>query len=95
MENLSDILNNGSKEDILNFARTQNLSDESAFKISQIYYILQSDKDFFLSFLDILRDQGLFVSRVWEHSLLHNYEKGILELLNNSEFRQRNLTSNY
>jgi len=44
MENLSDILNNGSKEDILNFARTQNLSDESAFKISQIYYILQSDK---------------------------------------------------
>jgi len=44
MENLSDILNNGSKEDILNFARTQNLSDESVFKISQIYYILQSDK---------------------------------------------------
>ena len=44
MENLSDILNNGSKEDILDFARTQNLRDESAFKIPQIYYILQSDK---------------------------------------------------
>jgi hypothetical protein len=31
MENLSDILNNGTKEDILNFARTANLYDESTF----------------------------------------------------------------
>lgn len=56
METLSDILNYGSKEDILKFARTQNLQDNTVFSIPQIYRILKADKAFFISFLDILRE---------------------------------------
>ncbi|KAL4487468.1 hypothetical protein ABPG72_006988 [Tetrahymena utriculariae] len=95
MENLSDILNNGSKEDILKFAKTQNLHDTQAFNISKILYIIQSDKQFFLSFLEILREQGIFNRIVWEYSLFHNYEQGVLELLNNQEFRKHRMVQQY
>ncbi|KAL4437870.1 hypothetical protein ABPG74_001041 [Tetrahymena malaccensis] len=95
MENLSDILNNGSKEDILKFAKTQNLHDTQAFNVSKILYIIQSDKQFFLSFLEILREQGIFNRTVWEYSLFHNYEQGVLELLNNQEFRKNRMVYQY
>ncbi|EAS01818.2 hypothetical protein TTHERM_00565630 (macronuclear) [Tetrahymena thermophila SB210] len=95
MENLSDILNNGSKEDILQFAKTQNLHDTQAFNINKILYIIQSDKHFFLSFLEILREQGVFSRNVWEYSLFHNYEQGVIELLNNQEFRKNRMIQIY
>lgn len=71
MENLSDVLNNGSKEDILKFAEQSNLYNKEQFNAEKVVHIIKQDKDFFLKLLAILRKQQLFQTSIWQYSFLH------------------------
>ena len=54
LETIDEILTKGSKEDILNFVKTKNILNDKIFRFDDIYYLLK-DKQFYLSFVDILR----------------------------------------
>ncbi|EGR27080.1 hypothetical protein IMG5_201970 [Ichthyophthirius multifiliis] len=86
MENLSDILNNGSKKDILSFAQKSNLYNKEEFNISKIMHIIKQDKNFFLEIINILKSQQLFIEQVWNLSFHHQYLEGVIELFKNQQF---------
>lgn len=53
-EVLDELLQKGSKDDILNFIRVKNIFNPNIFKISDIYYLLR-DEEFYMKLVDILR----------------------------------------
>ena len=80
LETLNAVLTQGSKDDILNFTRTKNIWNPKVFDFSAIYWLLQ-DKDFFLQFIQILRDRKHFNSVVWQFGFKHNDAQTVREYL--------------
>lgn len=54
LEVMDELLQKGSKEDILNFFRVRNIFNPKILNIQDVYYLL-SDEDFYLKLVDILR----------------------------------------
>ena len=80
LETLNAVLTQGSKDDILNFTRTKNIWNHKVFDFNAVYWLLQ-DKDFFLQFIQILRERKHFNSVVWQFGFKHNDAQTIREYL--------------
>jgi hypothetical protein len=86
LTSLQDVLESGSKEEILDYFSKSDKVKSTDF--SKVYYLLK-DKDFYSKFLNILKIRGLYDDTVWRFSLLHKDENIIREFLNsNNEFRK-------
>ena len=70
MNTIKDILAAGSKEDILNFMKEQNLYNGEIFNFNSIYWLLK-DREFYDKVLEILRDKLYFDATVWSYSIYH------------------------
>ena len=65
IESFQDLLHAGTKDDILNFLKTENLySQKKHFSFYSILWLLK-DRDFFNSVITILRDRNIFEPSVW------------------------------
>lgn len=71
IESFDDILHAGSKQDVLNFLKTENLyNTKMQFDFNKMLYLLK-DKEFFTQAIEILRDKCHFDASVWRYSLYH------------------------
>jgi hypothetical protein len=80
LEAIEDILQQGSREDILKFISTRNILNHNIFNFSDIYYLLK-DKDFYTRLLDILRERRIFDYTTWSYSLYHGDHTSLREFL--------------
>lgn len=70
-ETMEQIMQQGTKDDILKFAETRNLLNSQIFRFSDIYYLLV-DKDFYLRFIQILRTRKITDKKTWSFSIYHH-----------------------
>jgi hypothetical protein len=77
-ENLDNVLEMGSKSDILEFISSQKIIKHN--ELSKVFWLLK-EKDFYLSLIDILRKRGLFNITVWVFGFYHKDESAIRELV--------------
>jgi len=70
LETLSAVLSKGSQEDVLNFARTKNIWNRKVFDFNAIYWLLLQ-KEFFLKFIEILRERKYYDATVWQFGFYH------------------------
>jgi len=78
LETLNAVLTKGSQEDVLNFARTKNIWNPKVFDFNSIYWLLK-EKDFFLKFIEILRDRRCFDLKTWTFGFYHNDAQTVKE----------------
>lgn len=77
-ETFDDIVQGGSKEDILEFMKTHNLlNNEKKFNFNSILYLLK-DKDFYCKVIALLRERLIYDSSVWSYSLYHKDDEQTL-----------------
>ena len=70
-ETFRDILQTGSKEDILEFLRKYNLlKQEKSFNVNDMLWMLK-DKAFFKKVLDVYRDRMIFDASIWSYAFYH------------------------
>jgi len=79
-ESLDDVLETGSKEDILTFFTKQKIINRK--DLQKIYWIMP-EKKFFLEITAILRKKGLYDEFIWSMGFLHNEELCIKEYIEN------------
>ena len=92
-ENLDQVIESGSHENILEFIKTHNILDEKIFCFSKIEdFIL--NKSFFSSLILILRKKKIYNNDIWKYSLLHGDSLSLLEFFQNSE-NQKNLKNTF
>ena len=82
MKTISDILSQGSKSDILNFMKKENLYNSDIFQFDTIYWLLD-DADFYKQVLDLLKQKFYFDSTVWSFSVKHGDFPTFVEYLQN------------
>jgi len=78
LETLSAVLTKGSQEDVLNFARTKNIWNRKVFDFNAIYWLLL-EKNFFLKFIEILRERKYYDPIVWQFGFHHKDIRTIKE----------------
>ena len=78
LETLSAVLTKGSQEDVLNFARTKNIWNRKVFDFNAIYWLLL-EKDFFLKFIEILRERKYYDSIAWQFGFHHKDVRTVKE----------------
>ena len=81
-ESLEDILNYGSKDDIINFMQAKNLHNPRLFNTSRIMWMLAEEK-YYKKIVEIMRSKCIFDHRVWAYSLKHQDFESFKELLDN------------
>lgn len=59
LETMNDILQKGSKEDILNFVATKNILNPNIFSFNEVYYLLK-DKNFYQKFIDVIKNRKVY-----------------------------------
>ena len=70
-ETFRDILQTGSKDDILEFLRKFNLlKSEKGFSFNDLLWMMK-DKAFFKKVLEILRERYIFNSEIWSFAFYH------------------------
>ncbi len=79
-ENLDDVLESGSKDDILNFFMKQKLIKEK--DLEKIYWIM-IEKNFYEQITSLLRKKGIYDKKIWLMGFLHNNETCIKEYIEN------------
>jgi hypothetical protein len=80
LKSIKDILAQGSKEDILNFMKKENINNSKVFQFGEVYWLLR-DEQFYSSCLAILKDRQIFDETVWAYSLYHADIQTLFELL--------------
>lgn len=69
--NFDDLVQVGTKEQILDFLRNKNvLSSEKGFSFDKIMFLM-TEKDFWLKVIKIFRQREIFVDKVWAESMRH------------------------
>jgi hypothetical protein len=81
LKNIKDILAQGSKEDILNFMRKENITNPKIFNFNDIYWLLR-DEEFYREALKILRERLIFNPVVWSYSINYGDVTTFFELMN-------------
>lgn len=84
---ISDILEKGTKKDILEFVSTKNILNPQIFNFFDIYYLLK-DKEFYLEIMAILRTRGIYDQNCWAFAYYHNDLDGIREHLASRQARE-------
>ena len=79
LKSIKDILAQGSKEDILNFMKKENINNEKIFKFTDIYWLLK-DEEFYKSCIQILRDRLIYDHVVWSYAYLHGDIQTVIEM---------------
>jgi len=64
IKSFDDLLEAGTKEDILEFLSSKDLVNEAGFSFNKIYFLMK-DKDFWLKTIDILRTKRIFEATIW------------------------------
>jgi hypothetical protein len=78
IQTFQDLLAAGSKDDVLEFLRTENLtSRKKNFSFRNLLYLLE-DKDFFTKTIQTLRDRGIFSSEVWQYAFFHKDDDALM-----------------
>ena len=77
---IEDILESGSKQDILEYFMKQEEVKRS--DLEKIYWLLK-EKDFFNAIFDLLEERGHYDSIIWSFSFYHYFERSIKEYLAN------------
>jgi hypothetical protein len=86
-ESLDNVLEMGSKNDILEFISGQKSIKQS--DLAKVYWLLK-EKDFYNSLLDLLRKRGIYDTVVWSFGFYHKDESAIRELISqNKNIRDR------
>ena len=68
----------GSRDDVLEFLRTENLtSKKKNFSFRNLLYLLE-DKDFFTKTIQTLRDRGIFSTEVWQYAFFHKDDDALM-----------------
>ncbi len=67
-KSLDDVLQSGSKGEILNFIR--NMKVVKLKELQKVYWMLR-DKEFYESIVNIMRERGLYDSAVWSVAYFH------------------------
>ncbi|EAR85110.2 hypothetical protein TTHERM_00530680 (macronuclear) [Tetrahymena thermophila SB210] len=80
LETMNEILQKGSKEDILKFVQTKNILNTNIFQFNEIYYLLK-DKSFYQKFVEILKNRKVFDTITWAYSIYHGDYSTFLELI--------------
>lgn len=86
LETFYDILNNGTQDDIINFMDKKNIQNPKLFKISDIYYLLNSDEKFCRRVIDILRKKGFYDNVVWEWGIRYGFTDCFDEYISRARF---------
>lgn len=84
LETINEILQKGSKEDILNYVATKNILNTNIFKFETIYSLLR-DKSFYTKFINILKSWKIFDEATWRYSAYHHDYSTFVELLNSKK----------
>ena len=84
LETIDQILAQGSKDDVLNFVSQKNILNKKIFKFQDIYYLLK-DKQFYLKFIEILKNRKIFDENTWSFSIYHNDIASFKEFINSPE----------
>jgi hypothetical protein len=80
-DQIDDLLQKGSQEDVLKFIQTKNILNPNVLSFADIHYLLR-DKEFFLKLLAVLRRKRVFDYTTWSYSLLHHDHTALSEFLN-------------
>ena len=80
LKSIKDILAQGSKEDILNFMRKENINNEKVFSFADIYWLLK-DEEFYRGCIGVLRERMIFNPVVWSYAYLHGDLKTVIDTL--------------
>jgi hypothetical protein len=81
LKSIKDILAQGSKEDILNFMRKENITNPKIFNFCDIYWLLR-DEEFYREALKILKEKLIFNPVVWSYSINYGDVPTFFELMN-------------
>ena len=80
-ESFEDIVGSGILTDILNYLKTKDLLDHKTdFAFEKIYWLCK-DKSFWKDCINILRDRGYYIPRIWTYGFMHKDEQTIKEYL--------------
>jgi len=78
IQSFEDILHAGSKQDVLNFLRRENLfSFKMNFSFYSMLYLLK-DKQFFEEAIAILKDRCIFEPSVWQYAFFHKHDEVLM-----------------
>ena len=92
---IEDILNTGSKADILKFLEDRNIHDPNVFQVSKIYWLM-ADPTFFKQAFAILERRCFYDDTVWKFPLLFGLTEPLKVLMCRTKFtdyvRQGNRT---
>lgn len=88
LETMTQILQSGSQDDILNFVRTKNLFNTKTFQARSIYWLLK-DKKFFVKLIKILRERKVFNEVIWSYAILHQDHEALVELFNHPSVKSK------
>ncbi|KAL4440764.1 hypothetical protein ABPG74_013745 [Tetrahymena malaccensis] len=80
LETMNEILQKGSKDDILKFVQTKNILNTNIFQFNEIYYLLK-DKSFYQKFVEILKNRKVFDTITWAYSIYHGDYSTFLEFI--------------
>ncbi|KAL4490234.1 hypothetical protein ABPG72_004273 [Tetrahymena utriculariae] len=80
LETMNEILQKGSKDDILKFVQTKNILNTNIFQFNEIYYLLK-DKSFYQKFVEILKNRKVFDTISWAYSIYHGDYSTFLEFI--------------
>jgi len=70
-ENIDDLVQVGTPQQILEFIRTTNLFDQTkGFNFQKILFLCK-EKDFWTSLIQILRQRNIYDQSVWQYALVH------------------------
>ena len=65
IESFDDLLVAGTKDQVLDFLKTENLfSSEKKFDFEKVCFLLK-DKDFFLKVISVLKERSIFSREIW------------------------------
>ena len=76
---MSDVLENGTMDEIINFIETKNILNSNIFNFSDIYYLLKN-KQFFTKLIEVLRKKLVFDQTVWSYGFYHGDEETVKEI---------------
>ena len=81
LESFEDIIQYGSKAEILDFLKTKNIFSKEMFKPELILWML-TDSDFFGKVISVLRNRFYYDTFIWSFSLLHGHPEALSEYIN-------------
>jgi hypothetical protein len=70
LKTMSDVLSNGSMDDIIDFIRSKNLLNPNIFSFAQVYWLLKN-KNFYDKLVAICEEKGVYDHVVWSFSIVH------------------------